>query len=773
MLQFRRWLFAIHDGLIWGWPLRMVALAARMAIPVMVGSICLDWRWSRRETQLAAGLMAVLFAFYATTKLAHAHNNEKVIRSTGNGNWSEPATWDRGTIPVSGDIVLIQEGHHVRYDASSSDVLRAVHISGILEFARDADTRLEAGLIRIQSGNQVSEVGFDGDFSQAGHDHHQQSHDGSAHDGSAHDGSAALIVGSYDQPIHADRKAMIRLHYVEGMDANACPALVCCGGRMDLHGAPLRRTWVKLQRSSYPGERRVFLTESVDDWKPGDKLLVTATNRQDFSKNTVTDSLAEHSRTEEVSLAKQIESGGYPALELEQPLKFNHDAENAFRGEVANLSRNVVVESADPAGHRGHTMYHHGSSGSISYVEFRHLGKRGVLGRYSLHFHLVGDSMRGSSVIGASIWDSHNRWLTIHGTNYLVVHDCVGYRSIGHGFFLEDGTETLNVLDRNLAVLALRGEPLPDQVLPFDHNDGAGFWWANSHNSFTRNVAVECDTYGFRFEATNAGGFNPEQTVLLADGSLERRDLRSLPFIRFEDNEAHAQRFFGLNLRGMAVPQGLADFATVIPEGHIGPDIHHSMRIKNLTLWDTLWPYHAGMTGVDVDQLHIHRSTYGIWRSILDHHSFVGLRFSDISNHEIHQPITVPQIDSSGTEYYRFDNTPQDAQPPFSIVTGIRSLPEDRIEVSGVSIDNRSLHEVRIGKHRASVLDHYGYWQMELDRSAVPESGLPVRAKDRTGNAELDGSILLPPSRPSRSMTSERANRGLGETPRVHGNPQG
>ena len=100
-------------------------------------------------------------------------------------------------------------------------------------------------------------------------------------------------------------------------------------------------------------------------------------------------------------------------------------------------------------------MYHRGSAGSISYAEFRHLGKEGMLGRYSLHFHLCGDTMRGSSVIGASIWDSGNRWLTIHGTNYLVVRDCVGYRSIGHGFFLEDGTEVYNVLDRNLAVQAL------------------------------------------------------------------------------------------------------------------------------------------------------------------------------------------------------------------------------------------------------------------------------------------------------------------------------
>ena len=48
---------------------------------------------------------------------------------------------------------------------------------------------------------------------------------------------------------------------------------------------------------------------------------------------------------------------------------------------MANLSRNVIVESADPAKARGHTMYHVGSSGAIHYAEFRHLGKEGVLGQ--------------------------------------------------------------------------------------------------------------------------------------------------------------------------------------------------------------------------------------------------------------------------------------------------------------------------------------------------------------------------------------------------------
>src|SRR5262249_53131788 len=162
--------------------------------------------------------------------------------------------------------------------------------------------------------------------------------------------------------------------------------------------------------------------------------------------------------------------------------------------------------------------YHHGSAGSISYAEFRHLGKPGILGRYALHYHLCGNSMRGSYVQGASIWDSGNRWLTIHGTNYLVVRDCVGYQSLGHGYYLEDGAEVFNVLDRNLAVQALSAKRLPKQALPFDQNDGAGFWWANSLNTFTRNVSCENNRYGFRFEATQTSSLKMTMPIMQPDG---------------------------------------------------------------------------------------------------------------------------------------------------------------------------------------------------------------------------------------------------------------
>ncbi|MCE9525008.1 MAG: hypothetical protein K8R36_03025, partial [Planctomycetales bacterium] len=75
-----------------------------------------------------------------------------------------------------------------------------------------------------------------------------------------------------------------------------------------------------------------------------------------------------------------------------------------------------------------------------------------------------------------------------------------------------------------------------------DANDGAGFWWANSLNSFTRNVAAACDAYGFRFEATNSSALKLDLPVMQPDGTMKVTDIRTLPFVRFDGNEVHSSR---------------------------------------------------------------------------------------------------------------------------------------------------------------------------------------------------------------------------------------
>ena len=54
-------------------------------------------------------------------------------------------------------------GHTVVYDVDSEQAIRAIHVAGTLTFARDRDTRLDVGLIKIQAGDDASEDGFDCD----------------------------------------------------------------------------------------------------------------------------------------------------------------------------------------------------------------------------------------------------------------------------------------------------------------------------------------------------------------------------------------------------------------------------------------------------------------------------------------------------------------------------------------------------------------------------------------------------------------------------------
>ncbi len=294
------------------------------------------------------------------------------------------------------------------------------------------------------------------------------------------------------------------------------------------------------------------------------------------------------------------------------------------RSEVANLSRNVIIESAKPEGVRGHTMYHRDSSGGISYAEFRHLGKEGILGKYSIHFHLVRDTMRGSGVLGASIWDSHNRWITIHGTDYLLVRDCVGYQSVGHGFFLEDATEQYNILDRNLAVQAYRGKRLPKQMLPFDPNDGAGFWWANGRNTFTRNVACENDEYGFRFEIVKASNFDPKLNIRTAEGMSVATDVRTLPFLRFEENESHSEGLYSFNFGDDH-------------NGSVHGDRQHPFIARNLRAWQTHYVLRPNLQFFLMDGLEVKDGVYGVYHPDYDAHVYRRIHFNNVVSEPINR----------------------------------------------------------------------------------------------------------------------------------------
>jgi hypothetical protein len=165
------------------------------------------------------------------------------------------------------------------------------------------------------------------------------------------------------------------------------------------------------------------------------------------------------------------------------------------------------------------------------------------------------------------------------------------------------------VLDRNLAVQAYLGKRLPKQVLPFDGNDGAGFWAANCLNSFTRNVAVENDRYGYRFEATPGGKMNLTMPVLQPDGSHKAVDIRTLPFVRFDDNEARSGGLYGVR------------FGECVKE-RVGPDAAHPFILRRLKIWDIHYALRPEVPVVLAEDVSIWRAVYGIYHPDFDRHVY-------------------------------------------------------------------------------------------------------------------------------------------------------
>ena len=182
----------------------------------------------------------------------------------------------------------------------------------------------------------------------------------------------------------------------------------------------------------------------------------------------------------------------------------------------------------------GHTIVRQGFlSYQVQGVEFQQLGQGGAMMHYPVHFHLARrtpqpvpptppDTEPGSPVTfvkDCSIHDSMTRWITLHGTEGVLLARNVGYASIGHGYYLEDGTETDNKLYANIGVFAraaVNNVQNPRQVpgiltrsdinvgadgfdnFPYftDANHPSAFWITNGENDFEYNQASGAGTCG-------------------------------------------------------------------------------------------------------------------------------------------------------------------------------------------------------------------------------------------------------------------------------------
>jgi hypothetical protein len=172
----------------------------------------------------------------------------------------------------------------------------------------------------------------------------------------------------------------------------------------------------------------------------------------------------------------------------------------------------------------GHTIVRQGfQSFQVQGVEFYQLGEGGRIMHYPVHFHMARQVPSNTFVEDSSVWDSMTRMYTIHATSGVTLARNVGFLSIGHGYYLEDGTETNNQLNANLAVFA-RAAVENDQnprcvpgIFGATHNETdqvpettdmdhpTPFWITNGWNDFRYNAAIGAGTCGVCYWALPAG----------------------------------------------------------------------------------------------------------------------------------------------------------------------------------------------------------------------------------------------------------------------------
>lgn len=334
-------------------------------------------------------------------------------------------------------------------------------------------------------------------------------------------------------------------------------------------------SWVRLSQNIDPKDAMknttVVLSRPVD-WQPGDQIVVTSTDylpghseqmtianvSTDEKTITVTASFQyPHNGTVVDLKARGIPSDVGPEDDPNLPAGNGRLVDT--RAAVALLSRSIrIVSGCDNAGQDfpapgktctgadgtsyyfgGHTIYRQGfKSLQIQGVEFYQLGQGGKIMHYPVHFHMarktpqqpLSSKLPVTLLKDNTVWDSMTRWYTLHATQGVYMARNVGYLSIGHGYYLEDATETDNQLFANIGIFARGAVENPqnprnvpgifaggynnqaDDPVPYtsDADHPTVFWITNGWNDFQYNFAAGANTCGvcYWFQPSGNSGFS-------------------------------------------------------------------------------------------------------------------------------------------------------------------------------------------------------------------------------------------------------------------------
>jgi hypothetical protein len=218
-----------------------------------------------------------------------------------------------------------------------------------------------------------------------------------------------------------------------------------------------------------------------------------------------------------------------------------------------------------------------------------------------------------------------------------------------------------------------------------------------------------------------------------------------MPFIKFENNEAHAIKVFGMSLRGFPMeiltkrPYNEVNLDLLEEVRESSPDIRYPFWIRNFQAWETTFAYHAGTDGVFIDGMKLSRSGYGMWRVVLDRNVWRDISITDVGSKQLHMPFSLgpPKGDAARAQGYfvAIQGFVDDFAPHTIITKAIRV--KDEVLIGGCSYDASEIKQVLVNGRKAySTRGDFAEWEVVFGVPADKPFSVSARAEDLVGNLE-------------------------------------
>ncbi|MEM8567570.1 MAG: G8 domain-containing protein, partial [Bacteroidota bacterium] len=463
------------------------------------------------------------------------------------GNWSDTNTWLNGRTPTDQAKVLIPMGKTLTIDGEIPTRIKIIRNDGKLRFSTSVNTALNVETI-VQG--MMSE----------------------------------LEIGTTTNPIPAGITCKITLidegDITDYTTSQFEKGLVLMGKTV-MHGAD-KTDWLRVATNPAQGATSISLPSAPSGWEVGDRIVISGTTS---SRNPTGDEVA------------TIQSVSGNVVNLSAALTKDHSDVPAsdLRVHVANLTRNIVIESENPDTvklERGHIMFMHTLDVDMNNVRIHKMGRTNkikpvngwilnenptsdedqviqgartnIRGRYSIHFHRGGvDQTLSPAYVRGCVVENDPGWGYVNHSAYVHFEDNVSYDILGGAFQTEAGDE-LGSFKRNIAIRTINpnyprlynfdGEGPGDPDIRGNEQDfafqGDAFWIHGGGVSLVGNVASGCSGHGFIYwpeglrEDVSSGflnNFKPENVPNseLLEGN-EEVATGWVPVKEFRNNEAYS-----------------------------------------------------------------------------------------------------------------------------------------------------------------------------------------------------------------------------------------